>query len=373
MHRLSLPQAHQRLRNISGPHLTKARHHLKSLLRDHFARGHANDVVVQDGYSAPYLYLLKEDEQKCTVSRKGPSEYTLKKLRQVERAMDAGAGQGRGDLYKPWIRIRRGFSRPVSHQVFEQVSVNLRNHHFLSKLEHHTALVTAYMGSVELRECLPMWPYEHPHPCADLNMPLHVAVPKAPGLIDMARELGIDHGVFVGTKVPYIASIDLMHAIPREKGSLYLGISCKPKEIIDKSARARERLRLDEHYCVFNGIHHVVEDGTGLNAQLVGNLTWLRPLTSEVREHRGAAYLQDYAGWLDEAADHLPLHLASLEAGRKCRVDQSISDLYFRLSVWLHLVDIDLSKPVQMRRPLRRGGEKVLAALRAHYLGGEHV
>ena len=62
-----------------------------------------------------------------------------------ERALRAGAGQGRGEAYQPWIRIHRGFSSPVSHQVFASVGVHMRNHLFLSKLEFHTALVTAYL------------------------------------------------------------------------------------------------------------------------------------------------------------------------------------------------------------------------------------
>jgi hypothetical protein len=51
-----------------------------------------------------------------------------------------------------------------------------------------------------------MWPYEHPHPAQHLDHGQRTAQ----GLIDIAKHLGIEHGCFVGTTVPYIGSIDLM-------------------------------------------------------------------------------------------------------------------------------------------------------------------
>ena len=351
--------------------------HPKVLLRDHFERRRANDVVVQEGYSVPYLYLLEEDAEDrgapAGVSNRA-SRYSKRKLGQVERALRAGAGQGRGEAYQPWIRIRRGFSSPVSHQVFASVGVHLRNHHFLSKLEFHTALVTAYLGSVELRECLPMWPYEHPHPNFDDEASPRLAPDSVPGLLDIAAEAGIDHGTFVGTKIPYVGTIDLMHKRPADSGPRYVGISCKPHEIIHRSERARERLELDRRYCLAIGAWHVIEDGRGLHPEVVKNLLWLCPLTSEIKEHRGTNQLQDFAGFFDECTNAMPLLDGALTAGARCGLNERDDAFRFlRLGIWMHLVDIDLSQTIRMTRPMHRGAENVLAPLRRRYLSESHV
>lgn len=346
-------------------------------LRDHFERRRANDVVVQEGYSAPYLYLLEEDAEECAAGpglSRAATRYTQRKLRQIERALREGAGQGRGDAYQPWIRIRRGFSSPVSHQVYESVGVNRRNHHFLSMLEFHTALVTAYLGSTELRECLPMWPYEHPHPNAEDDAWRSVACNPIPGLLEIADGAGIDHGTFIGTRIPYVGTIDLMHRLPSCRGLQYVGISCKPRDIIDRSERARQRLELDRLYCQAIGAWHVVEDGRSLHPEVLKNLKWLCPLTSELREHRGTSLLLDFSKYFDEYADAMPLRDAAIAAGARCGLsEREDAFLFLRLGIWTHLVDIDLSLPVRMTMPMQRGARNVLAPLRQRYLGENHA
>ncbi|RTL26928.1 MAG: hypothetical protein EKK47_19905 [Burkholderiales bacterium] len=215
---------------------------------DPFESNSANIVAIEGGYSAPYLYLLNSDSETST-RRTQPTAYTQRKLSAVSHAIRAGYGQGRGDAFKPWIRIRRNFSSPTSHQVFDSVGLHTRNHHFLSALEFHTALLVSYVGASELRECLALWPYEHPHPNSGLDDDVDARLDAVPGLIEIARKAGIDHGCFVGTTVPYIASIDLMFRIRLGRTWRLLGISCKPKDITEKSTRAQERIELDRLYC----------------------------------------------------------------------------------------------------------------------------
>lgn len=92
---------------------------------DPFERKPANQLAVQAGYCAPYLHILYDDAPEP--DRRKPTAYTKRKLRSVIRAIKAGFGQGRGDAYSPWIRIRRNFSSPVSHQVFDSVGVKAGN------------------------------------------------------------------------------------------------------------------------------------------------------------------------------------------------------------------------------------------------------
>ena len=73
--------------------------------------------------------------------------------------------------------------------VFASLSVHRRNHHFLSKLEHHTGLLLAYLGASEIRECLPLWPTDHPNPIMDGETSM------CRGLLEIASQQGIEHGV----------------------------------------------------------------------------------------------------------------------------------------------------------------------------------
>lgn len=314
------------------------------------------------GYCAPYLYMLKEDSADLPPLS---THYTNKKLRQVTRAIHSGYGLGRGETYTPWLRITRRFSSPVSNMVYAPVSVHGRNHHFLSKLEHHTALQLAYLGSTELRECLPMWPTPHPNPFDKQHKE------DVPGLLEIADAAGIEHGVFVGSDVPYIGTIDIMVTVPWAGAIHQVGVSCKPTEILQRSTRAQERVRLDQLYCHAIGARHVREGGDDFNEKLIQQLQEYRPLFSEVIAYRNTAKLADFCGLFDEVAYSLPIHVAINQTAAKLKIPHQDASLLWRLGIWLHLIDIDLRKPVSMCSPIRRGTEHVLKQLAQQYLGDD--
>lgn len=311
------------------------------------------------GYCAPYLYLLKDDDERPA---KAASIHTKRKLAQVQRAINDGRGQGRGDYYQPWIRITRRFSSPFSHMVFAALTVHSRNHHFLSKLEHHTALLMSYLGATEIRECLPMWPTPHSHPWREDGS-------DVPGLIEIADTAGIDHGTFIGTSVPYIGSLDMLFQVPDRGRVTYLGVSCKPDQVYAGSHRAQERVELDRLYCLAVGAIHVREGGAGFNDLLIKNLLAYRPLRSELVKFSEQSSLIDYCGEFERLSGSMPLHAAITAAGRRLNLPSGLDGVFWRVGVWLHRIDIDLSRPVSMRQPAQRGGDQVLAAVRQRYLG----
>ncbi len=313
------------------------------------------------GYSAPYLFLLEEDES----SEYSISKFSKKKLDAVERAIFSGLGQGRGDDYTPWIHIRRNFSSPVSYQVFDHVGIHGRNHHFLSKLEFDTALLNSFIGAEELRECLPMWPYEHANPASEDD---GREVAGVPGLIEVARGLGIDHGCFIGSTVPYIASLDLMFCVRPKGKAKFIGISCKPTAIFNKSHRARERIALDAAYCAQIGSRHIRESGDMLDALVIAQLLWMRPLPSQLRLHRHDSRLIDFAGLFNVYCEHMVIRDA-VDAAAQSTGASNNAWLFFRLGVWLHLIDIDLKKSIQTSRMIQRGGASAIHAWRNHYWG----
>lgn len=339
---------------------------------DPFGHMSANATAVQAGYSAPYLYLL-DDELQASRSTHHPSVYTRRKLVQVSRAIRAGYGQGRGDAYLPWMQIRKNSSSPTSHQVFDSVGLQARNHHFLSELEFHTALLISYLGAAELRECLPLWPFEHPHPDTGLDDDLDLRFDQVPGLLEIAKDAGIKHGNFVGTTLPYIASIDLMFRVWQGRKWRLLGISCKPKDITEQSTRAQERIELDRLYCTAVGAHHHHEDGSSFSTELIRQLIGFRPAVSFLRAHRRTNRLQDFVCKFNDYANDRFVSDAALAAGRDVRLDRDDAFAFFRLGVWLHLIDIDLTQPVQMRKPIKPGGASVIQALTSRYWGVRHA
>lgn len=334
-----------------------------------FSSGTASSIAAQSGYSAPYLYLL-EDE--LIPGGRQQKTYTQRKVESVSRAIHAGYGQGRGDSYQPWLRIRRNFSSPVSYQVFDSVALHTRNHHFLSALEFHTALLISYLGAAELRECLPLWPFDHPHPDSGVSEEADIQLEPATGLVAIAKNAGIDHGFFVGTTVPYVASIDLVFRVRQGQTWGLIGISCKPKDIATQSKRAQERIELDRLYCMAAGAHHVHEDGSEINLELVRQVAWMRPLVSDIRTHRQTSRLADFAARFEEYASERSVSDAAIAAGRRTGLNRTNAYSFFRLGVWLHLIDIDLTQRVQMRSQIKRGSKQVLDTLKSRYWGAHH-
>ncbi len=325
----------------------------------------ANSIIRDAGYSAPYLHLL--DDEDSSTSPRLLSSYSKKKLKEVTNAIRSGAGQGSGDGYKPWLRIRRNFSSPVSYQVFSSVGINERNHHFLSQLEFHTALICSFAGARELRECLPLWPGEHPHP----GFFSYESAPIIPGLLEISREIGVDHGCYVGTSVPYIASLDLAFRPPNGGRHKLSGISCKPKTITEKSTRAKERVELDMQYCRVIDAHHLQEDGSSIDPITVAQLRWLAPLTSEIREYQQKSQLIDFSGIFSEISNERPISHTTADAGRKVGLNLMDAYRFFRIGVWLHHIDLDITRLVDMTKPRIGDGGRMVSHWRMRYFGAQ--
>jgi hypothetical protein len=301
------------------------------------------------------------------MTRMDPSKlkksYTERKLKQVQNWIKTGRGQGRGDSYSPWIRITKGFSSSVSHQMFSSLSIHKRNHHFLSKLEHHTALQLAYLGAVELRECLPMWPIEHQHPI-DTDSKVRTV-----GLLEIAHDAGIEHGKFVGSDVPYIASLDMMATLHWHGKALHLGVSCKPDEILMGSVRAQERTTLDEIYCHTVGARHLREGGSHFNPIVLKNLDAYQPARHEILSWVGTERLKDFSDHVNNSYQDQPLHLSISQAGTAVRVDVKLASTLWRVGSWLHLIDIDMGQRISMVKPMRRGKDHCIQQLAKHFMG----
>jgi hypothetical protein len=291
------------------------------------------------------------------------SDYAGLVLRRLKRQGQACHGEGRRGEYRPWIHIRRRLSTRTSHQILAHLPLRRRSFHFLSKIELAAGLVAAWLGAEEIRECLPIWPVDHRSPAAGWDPATDLQVGQVQGLLDIASAAGIDHGVYPGTAIPYIASADLVCVLPPSAATRLLFIGCKPSRALIAGGRVLERLELERLYAVTcGGVHRIVHEHT-FPRQLVENLQWILPRFSELERLKGSALIRDFAGEFLNRAD-MPVTQARNEAASRVSSGEDAEAL-FRMCLWLRLIDADLTQPLLRTRPLPRDGGRLAATERA--------
>ena len=280
-----------------------------------------------------------------------------------------GFGTGRLFDYKPWLRIRRRLSSPISKQVFCNLTLRPSNHHLLSGLEYKTGLLNSWLGPKELRESFPLWPNPHPHPQAGLRSEIRLQWDESPGLLDIAKDAAIDHGFFPGTKIHYVATNDLLFWVPSKLPLLkqLVFISCKPKKEIVTKQRVRERLELERRYALLNGGIHLIETGENLPTKVIDNLDWILPLRHEVLTIGKSAKHSDFSALLMDLSKQVTLGQAIDRSRTAFGLTVAEGFQFFRVGVWMHTIDIDLNFPVVMSKPMRLDGGKTLSLWRNHY------
>lgn len=272
----------------------------------------------------------------------------------VNELVRDGRGLGKGEAYKPWLWIRRRFCSPVSNLHIMHVPFMARPLHLMSCLERSAAEVAAWLGITITCEQKPAWPHAH-------FRPLTRGLVRVPGLVEIARQAGIDHGYYVGSKprVYYVATLDLMHRIDLPNGeSRLLTWSCKPRALLDGGkgrARILERIELDRRYSAAIEATHKVFDGTEVTKTIVGQLDWLRPSRAEYAL-KGTARLADFAGTVLHHSTSVSLGAAIDAAGCHMGMTHEEADSYFRTASWLGLIDIDVTRRIYTTQPLRRDG-----------------
>jgi len=120
-----------------------------------------------------------------------------------------------------------------------------------------------------LREQYPLWPWSHHHPEFGRNFADDASLPRSVGMQAICSEAGIRHGVFIGTDIPYIWTIDLCLTLPwitspQRRSTL---VSIKPLQAdrylhIDPLDRGPEKLEAERRYALQLGVHYTVGDAS---------------------------------------------------------------------------------------------------------------
>jgi len=291
-------------------------------------------------------------------------------LGRLRRQLVAGHGRGRGEAYKAWLRVRRRSSSRVSHPILSHLPLAMRSYHLLSKEEENASLVLSWLGAKEIREGLPAWPIDHPHPAIGWDASSEKSLGWVPGLLDIAKSAGIYHGDIAGTRIPYIATIDIVAILPPMPSNRLLFIGCKPTKFLLEDERAIERLELERRYArSCGGRHRIVHEAT-FDAQLVENLRCYAPRYDTLtRVESMPQFLEFCAEFVRISADR-PVVVARDQCARLFGVLED-AELMLRAGIWLREIDADLSKPIVRASPLVCDHGRVARSLVSSLMGDE--
>lgn len=238
---------------------------------------------------------------------------------------------------------------------------------FLARVEWHLALLLLWLGVLDVREQFPLWPMPHPHPLADFpGRPAPGELPEQRGLLQIARDAGIDHGWQVGAPdVPYVATVDI--AVTRVvEGELALGlIASKPADEVKNASPASStigRLQLQRCYAREVGATIAIPDASLIGEYFGANLENYAAAASLPEHLSDRARLADFGALVAERSSTETLNDAIAAARQRFQLDADSATLMFRAGVWRRLIDLDLSEYIVMSQP-RRSGTRLVAAI----------
>lgn len=297
---------------------------------------------------------------------------TWKKLKALIRA---GYGQGHFQRYKPWLRVTKRDYSPVSNIGHLPNSPLGRAHHYRARAERGTVQVLRWLGAADVREAFPVWPWPHRHP--GLGLAGFENSPELAGLLSIAEKAGIPHGLYPGSSIPYIATLDILATFQSHAGAYRLvAFENKPEEIAatpDPLLRPKERLELTRRYCGMADIPRRVIHAEKIPSELIVNLDLLEPQLSNKQQATlltSRVYQDVLEALLTKSYCESPVALAATLHSRFGHPQQSLQAA-MHLAIWRQDIDHDLTLPFKPWLPLIPGGHAVKSQLQTQWLEGQ--
>lgn len=267
-----------------------------------------------------------------------------------------GRGQGHGAGYKPWLQISRRKTPSNSNINLRHLPILGRHGHFLSRNEVNIAIWLLWLGADDLREQFPLWPFAHPHPIYGHPSATGQQLPWSRGTLAIARDLGIDHGWFAGSRIPYVATTDFMLTVLTGDIPSLVAIAAKPSAIVKGRVavkqRVKERLALELAYARELGIRWLLMSDGDISLPLRENLELTLPcaLLPDTLDH--SDLIEDFCTGLAEdlrAGD--TLGDARMRATQRCRIDEASGLALFYHGLWTKRLPVDLRVPLALSQP----------------------
>lgn len=288
----------------------------------------------------------------------------------------AGHGQGHGADYQAWLQVSRRRMPSNGNINYRHLPILGRHGDFLSRNEWHVALWVMWLGAEDLREQFPLWPFPHPHPLFGRAEVEQMRLPSSRGTLEIARDLGIDHGRIVGSSIPYVATTDMMITVFHNDIPQAVAIAVKPADIVqgkdEIKQRTKERLALEMAYANELGIRWLLLSNHEVSENLRGNLE-LAFSASVLPDSFSDGLIESYCGAITE---HLqagqPVGEACLATSLKLNLDDTQSLALFNHGLWWRQVPIDLRHPIIMSRPAKLTDFEWMRQDAERILGGCH-
>jgi len=284
-----------------------------------------------------------------------------------------GRGFGWAETYKSWMRLNRRNASPVSTQVSGYVPPFVRECHFFCRSEFLIAILFAWLGAW-FREQFPIWPWPHPHPLTGINPNLDPSLQFSEGMQAICRDVGIDHGYFIGTRVLYVWTLDLVVSwTPLVDVNTTVVVSIKPIEADrfkdpDPLCRELEKLEAERRYAGAMCLPYFVLDRTRFPGPLLGQLEWLSsaayPLTRPYDVRVMNEFLQQHGPALGQDAPANWISRLQVDY----RASKELSDYVVQHCLWHQIVDCDLGQRINMLGLPIPGGRKLRQRLTSQFV-----
>lgn len=283
-----------------------------------------------------------------------------------------GFGTGHGAAYRPWLTLRRKNPSKSSNQVAAYLFLQRRHGFFFSRGEYQIALLLLWLGVDDLREQFPIWPIAHPHPLFGALGTEEVQFPYSKGLLDIAKEAGIDHGVYPGTNIPYVATMDFMLTIRVGGDFRQVAVSCKPFCTLEDEIKWRtlERLELERRYAAHNKIRYIVLNSQIVPILMAGQLEWCFACSHKADIPQVAPAVETFAAEFASTPD-LSIADAVRRASELSKLSLKDGWIAFRHCAWNQRIDVDLSKQILTTYPAPRGGRALRTRLQHELILGK--
>lgn len=250
-----------------------------------------------------------------------------------------GYGQGKGDDYRPFFKVRDVPSCGRSSIV--RCLKTGRIHHYLSDLEYYNHVLAEFEPTVtDIREQYALLPWEETQEIAD--------------------ELGIAHPIYPATQTPIVMTSDIVLTYNDEGAEHHAVLSVKRSESLEPddptAQRTYEKLLIEKTYWQRRNIPWRVSTEENIPVTRAMNLDCLR--TSMVARELDS--LQKYMnGFLYSFNQHWSQSLPLNEIIRAVTVDLKLDDylsfMLFGRAIWLRLLPVDLdSEIISHHYPLKR-------------------
>lgn len=254
----------------------------------------------------------------------------------AERWIQQGFGQGAGDAYRPWAKVRDVPSLGRSTRI--AALRHKRIHHLYSDVETgHLLQIDYSLGVSEIREQIALLPREE--------------------TVGIARDIGVKHPVYRGTQVPIIMTSDLYVIRARQAGSPFV-LCVKPDDALHPGAkglkRTLEKLEIEKRYWQNRGICWRLVTEKHFDLTCVTNLAVLRPTGKVWRSQKGLQRAKEVADIVGSARVRGQALGSLLDVTEWSRQDtfEAIGH-----AIWRRLLQVDLSQALNLRRPLALMGE----------------